>query len=70
MLVTWTTPTFYDAVGVTRIEEPSIKSGSYWTPGQRALLQYRIYDAAGNAAKCIFAVEVKSIVSPFLSFTF
>ena len=60
-IVSWPKPTFYDAIGVTRIEEPHIPSGSFWTVGESALLQYRISDAAGNIAKCNFKVTVKSM---------
>lgn len=60
-VVSWPKPSFYDAVGVTRIEEPYIPSGSLWTVGESALLQYRISDAAGNIAKCNFRVTVKSM---------
>ena len=60
-IVSWNTPTFYDAVGVARTELPSVTSGSFWSAGQSAFLQYRVYDAAGNSAKCGFKVEVRSM---------
>ncbi|XP_065060118.1 uncharacterized protein LOC135687479 [Rhopilema esculentum] len=67
IIITWPKPTFYDAIGVTVVEEPAIPSGSYWQIGQSASMQYRIYDAAGNSAKCSFKVSVSSFQCPTLT---